>query len=581
MKIKDKVFNKYIFQKSIPVISILIMVYLMLQYQLANHVTLLTTDRWIHFYRFYEDAMQIKTGNFSYFQSNYAFFQSGRIFNALYGPLFAYLNGLLILLTGTWYRYATLTIFLVLLIGGLGMYKLLRKVKVNTIISLFLTLIYLEVGSMPGILRFNFMALGSMLAPYVMIEAVNMINDPKKPIHWLNLGIIMAIVAQVHLLSTVILTVTLIPFAVYGFIKTHAKKEMVIDLGKAIGIAAALTANIWGSFIVLYSKNKLALPNPYHMASKTFRLMKMNATYKNAWSNYGVVVLVAILMLAQVIFVIVKRKQSSISTFSTWVSVVFFVISSQLVPWAKIQVAFPRLSQNFQFPYRLLVGAWPLMIMSIGITLTYFFSLKEKPFKETIIVLLGLVTAQAVIPVVINNYKMTSYWATPTRKKIRTDNYKEVAHSRASIQKTMNTSYSGKLFKEIYHIEPDYLPIKKRANNTLYEKDIVKKSKKYHHRVEGSKLILTWKGKKNTHKILPLITYKQSQLVVNGKKLKKIHTNSINLPIVKSHKGKNTAVLSFKSPIWFWILLWITILSWCGVVMIKIMSYRKKKLDFN
>ncbi|EQE00311.1 putative cell division domain protein, partial [Clostridioides difficile CD9] len=37
--------------------------------------------------------MQFKTGNFSYFQTNYGFQQSGRIVNALYGPLIAYILG--------------------------------------------------------------------------------------------------------------------------------------------------------------------------------------------------------------------------------------------------------------------------------------------------------------------------------------------------------------------------------------------------------------------------------------------------------------------------------------------------------
>ncbi|MDU1879425.1 MAG: hypothetical protein E6779_07590, partial [Finegoldia magna] len=55
--------------------------------------------------RFYEDAMQLKNGNFSYFLSLYGFQQSGRIVNALYGPFFSYLQGGLVLISGTWFRY--------------------------------------------------------------------------------------------------------------------------------------------------------------------------------------------------------------------------------------------------------------------------------------------------------------------------------------------------------------------------------------------------------------------------------------------------------------------------------------------
>lgn len=66
---------------------------------------ILGPDFLFHYNRFYDTAMQIKTGNFQYFISTYGFQQSGRIVNALYGPIFAYLQGLLLLLSKTWYNY--------------------------------------------------------------------------------------------------------------------------------------------------------------------------------------------------------------------------------------------------------------------------------------------------------------------------------------------------------------------------------------------------------------------------------------------------------------------------------------------
>lgn len=47
---------------------------------------ILGSDSVFHYNRFYEAAMQLKNGNFSYFLSLYGFQQSGRIVNALYGP---------------------------------------------------------------------------------------------------------------------------------------------------------------------------------------------------------------------------------------------------------------------------------------------------------------------------------------------------------------------------------------------------------------------------------------------------------------------------------------------------------------
>ena len=73
--------------------------------QLFTRKVILGSDSIFHYNRFYEAAMQLKNGNLSYFLSLYGFQQSGRIVNALYGPFFAYLQGGLILISGTWFRY--------------------------------------------------------------------------------------------------------------------------------------------------------------------------------------------------------------------------------------------------------------------------------------------------------------------------------------------------------------------------------------------------------------------------------------------------------------------------------------------
>lgn len=58
--------------------------------QLWTHKMILGADALFHYNRFYETAEQLKTENFSYFISIFGFQQSGRIVNAVYGPLFAY-----------------------------------------------------------------------------------------------------------------------------------------------------------------------------------------------------------------------------------------------------------------------------------------------------------------------------------------------------------------------------------------------------------------------------------------------------------------------------------------------------------
>lgn len=71
----------------VPLIIVVFAV-LLVTPQLFTRKVILGSDSVFHYNRFYEAAMQLKNGNFSYFLSLYGFQQSGRIVNALYGPFF-------------------------------------------------------------------------------------------------------------------------------------------------------------------------------------------------------------------------------------------------------------------------------------------------------------------------------------------------------------------------------------------------------------------------------------------------------------------------------------------------------------
>ena len=69
---------------------------------------ILGSDSIFHFNRFYDTSQQIKNLDFHYFISLYGFQESGRIINALYGPLFAYFQGILVLISKNWFTYQNL-----------------------------------------------------------------------------------------------------------------------------------------------------------------------------------------------------------------------------------------------------------------------------------------------------------------------------------------------------------------------------------------------------------------------------------------------------------------------------------------
>lgn len=60
---------------------------------------------------------------------------------------------------------------------------------------------------------------------------------------------------------------------------------------------------------------------------------------------------------------------------------------------------------------------------------------------------------------------------------------------------------------------------------------------------------------------LPIITYHESQLTVNGSLLDHYQRSSVGAPYIQQRKGKNTVTLYFKQTKWFSVLLAISLVS--------------------
>ena len=547
----------------LPYLAILILTTLIISSQLLSHATFITADRYFHFSRFYDAAQQIKTGNFSYFQNNITAMQSGRIINALYGPFFAYLNGLLVLLSGSWFTYQIIMDYLVYLIGGMATYRMLTKVKVRQSTAILLSLLYLTLGIMPGWLRAdNFMAWGAALAPYVVMCGIDMIQDKKNPVHWLKLMLIMSIVAQIHLLSTVILAASLIPFALYALIVDDNKKRLILNLAKAVAGTLVLTANIWGAFLLLYSNNKIALPKSFNLNASAIHF----STHGSEHSQLPV--LVFCLLIAQIIYVCFHLKENKLNTFVTIEGAILLLLASRLMPWHLIQHLLPGLGRSFQFPYRLVVAAYPLLFLGMGLTLESLTKYKKERF--IVLTILGASLLQTTIFTYQTNYALTKIYNNPNRVAVLTTYY-QIDNHRLDIRKATNGKDMGLLFKVINRTEPDYLPVYKQklrpdTVNLLYRTDIIDQSLGYNYFVRGSSLNLSWIANRSGQVQLPIVMYHQSRLQVNHRVIKPKKLSPIGSPTIQQKKGYNIATLTFMVPQWFWLLVVISVSGWLVLI---------------
>lgn len=273
-----------------------IVILIILSYQIRTHTAIFVSDGYFHFSRFYDAAQQIKTNNYSFFQSNWGFNQSGRIINALYGPFFAYLMGFILLICGTWFKFQIVTSFLISLVAAIGIYECLKYVSSNNIANILISLIYI-VSNKFWSCGSNFNAISSALIPFVMYCGLRMVLNHHKPINWIKLALIMSVVAQIHLLSTLLSIILLIPFFIIGLIQTRYRKEMMLNLGLAILATILLTMNVW---IMLLYFNKIDIvsnPGAFNMYKATL-----------SWHYFTLISIC--LMLFQFMYVAFHWKQS-------------------------------------------------------------------------------------------------------------------------------------------------------------------------------------------------------------------------------------------------------------------------------
>lgn len=522
-------------------------------FQLKNQVWLIGDDTFFHDSRFYDTAQQIKNHNFSYFQMNYGAGQAGRIINALYGPIFAYLLGGLVLFTGTWLKFQIVQNYLLFLVGGIGMYLFTKKLKAAKWAALLSMSLFLVTGYMSYWIKGGtFNSWGAALIPYVLIQGQNMIRSTKKQINWISLGVMMAIVGQVHLLSVLFSGLALIPFFIYGFVISEEREKLLISLIKAIGLFIVLTSNVWGAFLLLNPTNKMSTTFSYPMFETALHLGDL--TLRN------VILLSTLLLIAlQMIYAVFAWKKSKINLFITLEGIFFLILSSQLLPWNKIQARFPSLGYSLQFPNRFTVIAYPLLFAAIGYSLTQLMS--------------GVKVAK-VVGIVGIGFLIFNIGSNLLRDTMSVRQQGHAAVKTLGVVKWGRETNIKLLMDQFPGVNPEYLPLHKKIeskeiNQILFQKLYGPSHLPYTKTaISGGRMLVEWTGEKaNKEVLLPIVMYKQSQLNLNGKTKDTVQSfNAVGMPYVKSKIGKNRAILSFKTPIWFTCLLWITMIGWIGII---------------
>ena len=517
--------------------------------QLFTRKVILGSDSIFHYNRFYEAAMQLKNGNFSYFLSLYGFQQSGRIVNALYGPFFAYLQGGLILISGTWFRYQIVSRVLLHILAESSMYVLLKQCKVKTSIALSLGLLYATTFSIQyWTMRQGFSSWGAALLPYCFIPAIHYVFYQR--VDQVRLALSMALIFQIHVLSALMLAMMYLPFYLYTFVKatTSKKKETILKVLIAVILFLLLTVNVWG--VLLYLRDANHLLDPFINREIGKNGIDGTARY---WLYTPISLMV--LLILQFIYAIVNwKKLARWKRILHFIYFVFFFLSTGLFPWQYLVENGNTFAELIQFPFRFFVPATILLLAITGLTVTRFVN-----WRKSIAVLLFAFAGVGLIQNIMDTTDRVKS-AVQDGELISIVKHTYVEGDYQTISLTMNDSDLSQFLNLVVKPTPDYVPIYgtigKQNTYDLYYENIVT-NQRTEKLIKDNYLVLTWQADEGEELNLPIVVYKDSILTLNGKELDKDDYNlsTIGTPTVSSQEGKNKLELRYQEPEWLFVAI--------------------------
>ncbi|UQS84470.1 hypothetical protein MOO46_04245 [Apilactobacillus apisilvae] len=559
-----------------PYLLIALVAILILLPQIVTGSYILGVDSIFHMNRFYEAAMQIKTGHFSYFLSIYGYQQSGRIINALYGPLAAYFNGLLLIIAGNWVRFQIISSLMVLITSGSLMYHLAIRTKIKPIFSLVVAISYmLSYLVMGWIVGSQFTGWAAALLPWLLNAGFDMVDYKKIKI--LRLALPMSVMLQVHIMTSLIGALALIPFFVVGYLETDNRRKMLLNAIYAVIITLCLTANVWYGMIQIdFTNHALPVAPQLDMHSDSIAFFG-NHVFVLPYL-YSVM-----LILAVIYFIYNWKKTSTYRKIIFCTGILFLWISSTFFPWQFLDNHFPSISYFIQMPRRFTVISFVLLIICFGIMINDHFKNKWLNYIKYLFLfgLLILISTNAATSV---QKGIKAYFSPAVVQNNYNLHYQ--SYDTNAIRDSLSDKDLGETLKFLTKSTPDYLPVQYHVTPFnyfdfhpygSYTEQIIDYSENVKKHINKSgHLVLNWHS--NTKKTiqLPVVKYKDTNLILNGKHLNQVKLTNIGSPIVNAKQGNNRLELYYHGSKLLIAMLWLTIISWIILIGYTVFIYLYK-----
>lgn len=549
-----------------PFVSLAIISFFLVLPQILTKNSIIGADYIFHYNRFYDAAMQIKEGNFEYFLSFYGFQSSGRIVNALYGPLMAYLQGGLVLLAGTWFRYQVLSNFVMYFLSGSTFYYLLRRHGRCQGVSLVMGIVYMtSYCTLYWVFRQSFTSWGAALFPLTLLPLKDFIE--KKEVHPVQLAVVLALMVQTHLFSS--LLVIVIYFIAFCFVvTTGVTRTFFAQLTKAVGLFVLLTANIWSSFLSVYLGNTLQPP----FINDQMAAYSIDQLGKN-WVLYPRFLLV-ILFAYCLLYAVRLKYHSTYSNVIFWLSVFFGLLSTSLLPWNNWVLERVPFVTIIQFPFRFSV---PFIVLGL-----YGFSGQieqlQWPSKKWLLIAMpfclfsfGQAIQETITKLAVWDHLSESKFASK-HTYLLTDNI-------SAVKESFHDRNLATLLTLVQKSTPDYLPTNKELTGNrydIYAKEVLFSTTKFTKRVRSKDdMTVYWQAATTGPVTLPLIAYHQTELTLDGQaiKLNTTEQSAIGAITVTQQKGQNKLTIHYQESWAMRLSLWLTLVTWPAVLLLVVIHH--------
>ncbi|WP_125583432.1 hypothetical protein [Levilactobacillus cerevisiae] len=534
--------------------------------QLTSQSAILGVDGLFHFNRFYDIAMQLKHLNFHYFVAPYEYQGMGRMVNSIYGPFAAGLNGVLLLLAGSYVKYQVLSRVILSVVAAECMYVALRRCRVTNLTAQAIAILYpFTYQIIMWNIRQSFMSWGAALMPLGVMVGVRMLENREHPINIWQTAVVMALLTQTHLISAAQIALMLLLYAIIAVRRLPNRRDFLLKIGQAILLYLVLCANVIAGLVEIFMGNRiLGVGQVKYPGENAFNVLVLHR------SRYLILV---VLVASLVILLIGWRKLSFSTKVTASLGTGFYVLSSVLLPWDTIFRLLPVIS-FIQFPSRFMAVGTVLLLVADGQLLST--TILGRGWNN--LLRLGI-AGLGVLLIGVNGYSTTQHtqqiFAVP-RAIYPAQKYatKELENLRTAF----NSSNLAKPLTLATKSTPDYLPLQpnykptdnvfaayEELDHVLYHRG----GPHLHQTIGRHSTTLRWTGTKAQSLTLPVAMYRNTQAVLNGHAFQYRNNpkQTLRLATVQSRTGQNTFTFHYQPRLISRLLLWVTAIGWLGMII--------------